>query len=59
MGAGCALGRLGEAGPPSRLSLAKGARCSWSVLASVVADVVAGVATVPGRTGDIPPYGLL
>ena len=57
--AGYAPGRLGKAGPPSRLPLAEGARSPWAVQEWVVDDVVAGVATVPGRTGDIPPYGLL
>ena len=59
LGAGYALGRLGEAGPPSRLSLAKGARRPWAVLASVVDDVEASMATVPSRTGDGVPYGVL
>ena len=52
LGAGYAPGRLGEAGPPSCLSLAKGARRLWAVLASVVGDVEASMATVPSRTGD-------
>ena len=55
MGPGYTLGRLGEAGPPSRLSLAKGARRPWAVLASVVGDVEASMATVPSRTGDGRP----
>ena len=52
LGAGYALGRLGEAGPPSRLSLAKGACRPWAVPAPVVDDAEASMATVPGRTGD-------
>ena len=52
LGAGYAPGRLGEAGPPSCLSLAKGARRPRAVLASVMDDVEANMATVPGRTGD-------
>ena len=55
LGAGYALGRLGEAGPPSRTSLAIGARRPWAVLASVVGDVEASMATVPSRTGDGRP----
>jgi len=51
LGAGYALGRLGQAGPPSRLSLAEGARRPWAVLASAVGDVEASMATVPCRTG--------
>ena len=52
MGAAYALGRLGEAEPPSCLSLAKGARRPRAVLASVVDDVEANMATVPRWTGD-------
>ena len=52
LGAGYALARLGDAGPPSRLSLAKGARRPWAVLASDVGDVEASMATVPSRKGD-------
>ena len=52
---GCALGRLGEAGPPSRLSLAEGARRPWAVRESVVDDVEASMATVSSRTGDGRP----
>ena len=52
MGAGHAPSRLGEAGPPSSVSLAKGARHPRAVLASVVADIEANMATVPRRTGD-------
>ena len=37
------------------LSLAKGARRPWAVLASVVGDVEASMATVPSRTGDGRP----
>ena len=55
MEAGYTLGRLGKAGPPLRLSLAEGARSPRAIQELVVDDVVAGVATVPGRTGDIPP----
>ena len=47
LGAGYAPGRLGEAGPPSCLSLAEGARRLRSVLASVVGDVTVNMATVP------------
>ena len=52
MGAGYAPGRLGEAGPPSSVSLAKGARRPRAVLAPVVGDIEANMATVPRRTGD-------
>ena len=52
MGAGYAPGRLGEAGPPSSVSLAKGARCPRAVLAPVVGDIEVDMATVPRRTGD-------
>ena len=52
MGVGYAPGRLGEVGPPSRLSLDKGARRLWAILASVVDDVEASMATVPSRMGD-------
>ena len=55
MVAGYALGRLGKAGPHSRLSLAEGARSPWAVQGWVVDDVEASVATVPSRTGDVPP----
>ena len=53
--AGYALGRLGKAGPLSRLSLAEGARRPWAVLASAVGDVEASMARVPSRTGDGRP----
>ena len=36
LGAGYPLGRLGEAGPPSRLSLAEGAHRPWAVREAVV-----------------------
>ena len=52
MGAGYAPGRLGEAGPPSSVSLAKGARRPRAVLVPVVGDIEANMATVP------PPGGL-
>ena len=52
MGAGRTPGRLGEAGPPSSVSLAKGARRPRAVLAPVVGDVEVNMATVPRRTGD-------
>ena len=52
MEAGYAPGRLGEAGPPSSVSLAKGARRPRAVLAPVVGDIEANMATVPRRTGD-------
>ena len=52
LGAGYAPGRLGEARPPSCLSLAKGARRPWAVLASVADDFEASMDTVPSRTGD-------
>ena len=52
LGAGYAPGRLGEAGPPSCLSLAKGARRPRALLASVMDDVEASMAIVPSRTGD-------
>ena len=52
LGAGYAPGRLGEARPPSRVSLAKGARRPRAVLAPVVGDIEANMATVPRRTGD-------
>ena len=52
LGAGYAPGRLGEARLPSSVSLAKGARRPRAVLASVVDDVEANMATVPRRTGD-------
>ena len=52
MGAGHAPGRLGEAGPPSSVSLAKGARRPRAVLAHVMGDIEANMATVPRRTGD-------
>ena len=55
LGAGYALGRLGEAGPPSSVSLAKGARRPWAVLAPVVGDIEVNMATVPRRTGDGRP----
>ena len=55
MGAGYALGRLGEAGPPPRFSLAEGTRRPWAVRESVVDDVEASMATVPSRTGDGRP----
>ena len=51
-GAGYTPGRLGEAGPPSSVSLAKGARHLRAVLASVVGDVEVNMATVPRRMGD-------
>ena len=38
-----------------RLSLAEGARRPWAVLASVVGDVEARMATVTSRTGDGRP----
>ena len=53
--AGYAPGRLGKAGPPSRLSLAEGARSPWAVQELVVDDVEASMATVPSRTGDGRP----
>ena len=49
------LGRLGEAGPPPRFSLAEGTRRPWAVRESVVDDVEASMATVPSRTGDGRP----
>ena len=52
LGAGYALGRPGEAGLPSSVSLAKGARRLRAVMASVVDDVEANMAIVPRRTGD-------
>ena len=52
MGAGYAPGRLGEARPPSGVSLAKGVRRLRAVLAPVVGDIEANMATVPRRTGD-------
>ena len=53
--AGYAPGRLGKAGPPSRLPLAEGARRPWAVRESVVDDVEASMATVPSRMGDDRP----
>ena len=53
--AGYAPGRLGEAGPPSSVSLAKGARRPRAVLAPGVGDVEVNMATVPRRTGDGRP----
>ena len=50
--AGYAPGRLGEARPPSSVSLAKGARRPRAVLAPVVGDIEVNMATVPRRTGD-------
>ena len=47
--------RLGKDGPPSRLSLAEGARSPWAVQEWVVDDVEASMATVPSRTGDGRP----
>jgi len=55
LGAGHALGRLGEAGPPPRFSLAEGSRRPWAIRESVVDDVEASMATVPSRTGDGRP----
>ena len=55
LGAGYAPGRLGKAGPPSCLSLAEGAHRPWAVLASVMDDVEASMATGPSRTGDGRP----
>ena len=52
MGAGHIPGRLEEARPPLGVSLAKGARRLWAVLAPVVGDIEANTATVPRRTGD-------
>ena len=52
MGAGYAPDRLGEVGPPSSVSLAKGARRPRAVLAPVVGDIEANMATVPRRTGE-------
>ena len=52
MGAGYAPGRLGEAWPPSSISLAEGARRPRAVLAPVVGDVEVNMATVPRQTGD-------
>ena len=52
MGAGYAPGRLGEAGPPSSVSLAEGARRPRAVLALVVGDVEVNMATVPRWMGD-------
>ena len=52
MGAGYTPGRLGEAWPPSSVSLAKGARRPRAVLAPVVGNVTVNMATVPRRTGD-------
>ena len=52
MGAGHTPGRLGEAGPPSGVSLAKGGRRPRAVLAPVVGDIEANMATVPRRTGN-------
>ena len=51
MGAGYAPGRLGEAWPPSSVSLAEGARRPRAVLALVVGGVMVNMATVPRRTG--------
>ena len=51
-GAGYAPGRLGVAGPPSCLSLAKGARRPRAILASVADDIEASMATGLSRTGD-------
>ena len=53
--AGYTLGRLGEAWPPSSVSLAEGARRPQAVLAPVVGDVTVNMATVPRRTGDGRP----
>ena len=55
LGAGHAPSRLGEAGPPSSVSLAKGARRPRAVRESVVGDVEASMATVPSRKGDGRP----
>ena len=52
MGADYASGRLGEAGPPSSVSLAEGARHPRVILAPVVGDIEVNMATVPRRTGD-------
>ena len=52
LGAAHIPGRLEEARPPSSVSLAKGARRPRAVLASVVDDVEANMATVPRRTGE-------
>ena len=51
MGAGHIPGRLEEARPSSDVS-GKGARRPWVVLAPVVGDIGANMATVPRRTGD-------
>lgn len=51
LGAGHAPSRLGEARPPSSVSLAKGAHRPRDVLAPVVGDIEANMATVPRRTG--------
>ena len=55
MGAGNAPGRLGEAWPPSSISLAEGARRPRAVLAPVVGGVMVNMATVPRRMGDGRP----
>ena len=52
MGADYAPGRLGEAGPPLSVSLAKGARRTLAVLAPVVGDIEVNMAIVPRRMGD-------
>ena len=52
MGAGYAPGRLGEARPPSSVSLAKRARRPRAVLAPLVGDIEVDMAIVPRRTGD-------
>ena len=55
MGAGYALGRLGEAWPPSSISLAEGAHRPRAVLLPVVGGVMVNMATVPRRTGNGRP----
>ena len=59
MGAGHTPGRLEEARPPLGVSLAKGARRLRAVLAPVVGDIEANMATVPRRMGMAGPYGAL
>ena len=54
MGASYAPGRLGEAWPPSSVSLAEGARRPRAVLAPVVGGVMVNMATVATRA---PGFG--
>ena len=55
MGAGFAPGRLGEAGPPSSVSLAKEARRPRAVQVYVAGDIEVNMAKVPRRTRDGRP----